>query len=334
MHAQILLYLLLALISAAAAGGDKPEILVTPSGLKFVRTPSTRFNIVRGFPSIPRFTEVSGLRMAYIDAGYATKGTILLLHGEPTWSYLYRSLIPVFSQAGYRVIVPDLIGFGRSDKPISNDSYTVDSHVDWMKSFLQNLGLSNIHAFLHDWGGPIGLTIAAEDPSLFNRLILANTLLPNGTNIPGFKQFQDFIQTVTPLIPSTLIAGGANMANLSANELAAYDAPFPSEIYLAGVRKFPLLIAIAPDGPGLPRFLAAREKLKSWARPVLMQWGLSDPGLGQFYRDFRALIPGTNGQPHELYTEAGHFLQEDVGGFVAEAVVRWLDSDSTASCRS
>ncbi|KAI0562313.1 haloalkane dehalogenase [Gracilaria domingensis] len=307
---------------------DQDEIRTASNGVRFVRTPESRFDVVTDFPTTTRYVMVSGLRMAYTDAGYATHGTILLLHGEPDWAYLYRSMIPTLARGGYRVIAPDYIGFGRSDKPVNRSVYTYDSHVSWMKQFLQVIDVDGMHAFLQDWGGLIGLTLAAEHPSLFDRLVLANTVLPDGTGIPNFEVWRVQSQIIDPF-DSGLIIQDFTTRNLTDAEIAAYNAPFPSELYLAGARQFPLIVPLTPTDVGIPRFLQVRETLKSWTRPVLLQWGTADPILNKrFFDDFRQLIPGTDGQPHALYPEVNHFIQDEAGAYVADAMVRWLAETS------
>lgn len=207
-------------------------ILTTSTGVEFVRTPSSRFSSLPDFPHPPRYVLVSGLRMSYIDAGYALRGTILLLHGEPDWSFLYHRMIPVFTKAGFRVVAPDFIGFGRSDKPIDRASYTVDNHVDWIKQFVVKIGLENSHIFVQDWGGLIGLTVVAEMPHLFDRLVIANTALPADGEVwenPLFQEFVQFTQNVDPFVASDVLNGAIILGNLSESEKAAYDAPFPNE---------------------------------------------------------------------------------------------------------
>ncbi|PXF41079.1 Haloalkane dehalogenase [Gracilariopsis chorda] len=311
------------------------EIRTTPEGIRFVRTPSSRFSNITDFDMTTRYAIVSGLRMAYTDTGYAKHGTILLLHGEPDWAYLYRFMIPVFVRSGYRVIAPDLIGFGRSDKPINRSAYTYDSHVKWVKMFLRKLNLKGLHSFLQDWGGMISLTIAAEEGWRFDRLVIANTILPDGSGIDNFLEWRNFSQSV-PVFSAGQIINCVTPQGLSDAEIAAYNAPFPSELYQAGVRQFPMIVPLTPRDVGVERFIRVRERMSKWKKPVLLMWGLRDTVLTErFYRDFSQLIPGTDGQPHTLYAEAGHFLQEDVGPYIADAMVRWLeDSGATPSCPS
>lgn len=318
---------LLWVIFVSTAYGAK--IRTTPEGIRFVRTPASRFRGITDFDMTTHYVMISGLRMAYTDTGYAKHGTILLLHGEPDWAYLYRSLIPVFVRGGYRVVAPDLIGFGRSDKPIDRSAYTSDSHVKWVKMFLRKLGLKGLHSFLHDWGGMISLTIAAEESWRFDRLVIANTILPDGSGIDNFLGWRNFSQSV-PVFNAGQIINCVTPRNLSDAEIEAYNAPFPNELYQAGAREFPMIVPLRDGDMGLERFLTVRERMREWKKPVLLMWGLGDTVLTErFFKDFRQLIPGTDGQPHTLYAEAGHFLQEDVGPYLAEAMLRWLEEDSS-----
>ncbi|CAN8062514.1 unnamed protein product [Agarophyton chilense] len=317
--------------SSLVVASSQHVIRTTPKGIRYVRTPSTRFQNISDFPTTARYVMVSGLRMAYTDAGYATHGTILLLHGEPDWAYLYRFMIPVLVRGGYRVIAPDFIGFGRSDKPINRALYTYDAHVSWMNAFLRIINVRRMHAFLQDWGALIGLTIAAEDPGQFDRIVLGNTVLPDGSGIPNFEAWRNLSQTIHPF-DSGLIIQSVNSRNMSQSEIDAYNAPFPSELYLAGARQFPLIVPLRPSDVGVQRFLRVREQLKSWTRPMLLQWGLADTILSQrFYEDFRQLIPGTIGQPHTLYPGVNHFVQDEVGGYLADAMLRWLAETSESN---
>lgn len=309
----------------SAPEGPPPEILTASSGIRFVRTPESAFaETIEAFPAPPQYITLSnGLRMAYTDSGFPSKGTFLLVHGEPDWGYLYRRMVPILSAGGYRVVVPDLVGFGRSDKPINASFYTYPAHTDAVAELIEQLQLTGLIAFLQDWGGPIGLTIGAENPEIFSKFVLANTFLPNGTDIAGVSQFRDFIDA-TPVFDSGAIIQSLTTTNLSSEILAAYNTAFPSEIFKAGARSFPFIAALSPDAPDLERSLQAREALRDWTKPVLLQWGLADPVLGEHHRDFRALIPGTDGQPHQFFPEGSHFIQEDAGVFLADGMLRWL----------
>ena len=237
------------------------QILTTPAGVAYVRTPEERFATIDDYPYEPRQVTVDGLRMAYVAAGPDAPGdstaTFLLLHGEPTWGYLYRKMIPVLVAAGHRVLVPDLIGFGRSDKPVERAAYTFAGHVEWMRSFLEATATERadgpLHLFGQDWGGLIGLRLAAEHPDLFDRLILANTALPVGESPgAGFDFWRQFSQDV-PYLDCGRLVDNATATELSEAAVEAYRAPFPDESYMAGARHFPLLVPATPDDPAVPR---------------------------------------------------------------------------------
>ena len=303
----------------------------TDAGIEYVRTPDERFVDLPDFPWEPKYVSVDGLRMAYLDEGPTdgARETILLLHGEPTWSYLYRRMIPTLVAAGHRIIAPDLIGFGRSDKPVDRAAYSYNGHVVWMHTFLDQLveseGIDTFAAFLQDWGGLIGLRVAAERPERFSHLVVANTALPHGETLgPGFDFWLELSQRVDPFDVGTLVDQAVATRELTEAEKDAYRAPFPDESYLAGAREFPCLVAITPEHGGVAENLAAREALGRWGKPVLSLWGMSDFVLGPLRDDLLDLIPGTTGQPHRTFDDASHFIQDDVGAPLAEAVVDWL----------
>ena len=303
----------------------------TEAGIAFLRTPDERFADLSDFPWEPKYVAVDGLRMAYLDVGPTggDRETILLLHGEPTWSYLYRRMIPTLVEAGHRVIVPDLIGFGRSDKPTDRGAYSYNGHVAWMQTFLDQVveaeGIDSFAAFLQDWGGLIGLRAAAERPERFSHLVVANTALPHGESLgPGFDFWLELSQTVEPFDAGGLVDQTIGTRELTDAEKDAYRAPFPDESYMAGAREFPCIVAITPEHGGVAENRAAREVLAAWDKPVLSLWGMSDFVLGPLRDDLLELIPGTAGQPHQTFDDAGHFIQDDVGAPLAEAVADWL----------
>ena len=303
----------------------------TEAGIAFLRTPDERFADLSDFPWEPKYVAVDGLRMAYLDVGPTggDRETILLLHGEPTWSYLYRRMIPTLVEAGHRVIVPDLIGFGRSDKPTDRGAYSYNGHVAWMQTFLDQVveaeGIDSFAAFLQDWGGLIGLRAAAERPERFSHLVVANTALPHGESLgPGFDFWLELSQTVDPFDAGGLVDQTISTRELTDAEKGAYRAPFPDESYMAGAREFPCIVAITPEHGGVAENRAAREVLAAWDKPVLSLWGMSDFVLGPLRDDLLELIPGTAGQPHQTFDDAGHFIQDDVGAPLAEAVADWL----------
>lgn len=308
------------------------DVQTTADGVAYVRTPEERFAGLDDYPYEPRYADVDGLRMAYVmaepDGAGDDVATVLLLHGEPTWGYLYRKMIPPLVGGGCRVLVPDLIGFGRSDKPVERSAYTYAGHVEWMRQFLAatafERGTGPLHLFGQDWGGLIGLRVVAENTHLVDRLILANTGLPEGRSPgAGFEFWLQFSQEVEYLDCGRLVD------NATANELSeaaqeAYRAPFPEELYMAGARHFPMLVPVSPDDPAVPANRAAWQVLEQWTKPVLTLWAPDDPVLGGGQAALSERIPGAAGQPHGQFRPASHFIQEDQGPALAEAIIAWL----------
>lgn len=308
------------------------EVMTTAGGVEFLRTPEERFAAIDDYPYEARYTDVDGLRMGYVvvepDDPDDSTASVLLLHGEPTWGYLYRKMIPPLVAAGYRTVVPDLIGFGRSDKPVERSAYTYAGHVEWMREFLAataaERGAGPLHLFGQDWGGLIGLRLAAENPDLFDRLVLANTFLPEGQGGgPGFDFWRQFSQDVEFLDCGRLV-DNATATEMSQAAQDAYRAPFPDEQYMAGARHFPLLVPVYPDDPAAPANQAAWGVLEQWTKPVLTLWAPDDPVLGGVQATLVDRIPGAAGQPHAQLRPASHFIQEDQGPALAEAMVAWL----------
>jgi haloalkane dehalogenase len=290
--------------------------------VEILRTPDERFVGLPGWPFAPRYVETAGLRIHYVDEG---KGpTVLLLHGEPSWSYLYRKMIPPLNAAGLRAVAPDLPGFGRSDKPARRSDYTFQRHVDWMRGFVEALDLREITLFCQDWGGLIGLRLAAEDPDRFARICAANTFLPTGDQrVPfAFRPWRAFSQ-LTPVFPAGRIVQLATAKPLAADVRRAYDAPFPEERYKAGARQFPALVPTRPDDPASAPNRAAWVKLKEWRKPFLTLFGARDPITRGAERRLQKLIPGAQGQPHAVLPDAGHFIQEDSGEELARRLIDW-----------
>jgi haloalkane dehalogenase len=282
-----------------------------------LRTPEECFAEVPDFPYEPRYVDVDGLRMAYADEGEGP--LVLCLHGEPTWSFLYRHMIPPLTASGLRVVAPDLIGFGRSDKPTDPAAYTYAAHVGWLGGFLDALALTGINLFCQDWGGLLGLRVAAERPEAFDRLVLANTTLPTGTSpSEGFDFWREFSQAVDPFDAGALVQQ-ASHRELSAAEVAAYNAPFPDPSYQVAARRFPMLVPVTPDDPAVPANEAAWRVLEGWQKPALTLWAPNDPVLGNQQATFVERIPGAAGLPHRAFDAASHFLQEDVGAELAAA---------------
>jgi haloalkane dehalogenase len=293
--------------------------------MNVLRTPEERFADLPGFPWRPSYAETSdGLRMGYIDEGEGQ--TVLLLHGEPSWSFLYRKLIPVLTGAGLRAVAPDLIGFGRSDKPAEQGDYTYARHVEWLRSLLfDHLDLTDIVLVCQDWGGLLGLRLVAEHPDRFAAVVAANTGLPDGTRrLPeAWWRFHDFVQR-TPDLPIGFLVRAACADGLTDEEAAAYDAPFPDASYKSGARAFPGLIPQTEDNPATPDNQRAWQVLETWDKPFLCAFSDQDPITGGGDRVLRERIPGAQGQPHTTITGGGHFLQEDRGAELARVVVDWL----------
>ncbi len=290
-----------------------------------LRTPDDRFVDLPGYEYAPHYAEVAGLRMHYVDEGPVGADPVLLLHGEPTWCYLYRKLIPILVAAGHRAVAPDLIGFGRSDKPARREDYTYGRHVDWVRGFLEALDLRRITLVGQDWGGLIGLRLAAEHEDRFARIVAANTFLPTGDRPPGeaFLRWQRYSQE-TPRFQAGRIVKGGCVTELTTAVIAAYDAPFPDDRYLAGARQFPLLVPTSPDDPAAEPNRRAWDVLRRWEKPFLCAFSDGDPITRGGDRIFGALVPGAKGQPHTTIAGAGHFLQEDKGEVLGQIVVDFI----------
>jgi len=294
--------------------------------MTILRTPDERFANLPDYPFHPHYVELDGLRMHYVDEGPRdAPETVLMLHGEPTWSFLYRKMIPPVVAAGYRVIAPDLIGFGKSDKLTDPAAYTYQQHIDWLTGFLQQLDLRNLTLVCQDWGGLLGLRLAAEQPDRFVRITASNTGLPTGDQPPSeaFTAWQTFARQ-TPTLPIGLIVNGGCVNKLSPEVIAAYDAPFPDETYKAAARMFPTLVPTRPDDPASAANRAAWQQLMQWQKPFLTAFGDSDPITAGGDRVLQKLIPGTQGQPHVTLAGAGHFVQEDQGPAWAECLIRFI----------
>ncbi len=295
---------------------------------KIVRTPEERFNNLPDFPYGQHYVEISGMRIHYIDEGKREEQqeTILCLHGEPTWSFLYRKMIPIFTKAGYRVIAPDYIGFGRSDKYTEVSDYDFHTHYDMIVEFIKLLDLSNMTVICQDWGY-VGLIVAAIHPKRFSRLVILNTFLPDGIYQPSsaWFQFKQFAETAE-LSASFLVTSATVTGNkLPKDVLSAYDAPFPDKTYKAGMQSFPLIVPLKTDTSGAKEGGEARKLLKDWKKPAIVMFSDTDPimvGLDKYFRD---LIPGTNGQPEITIKDAAHFLQEDKGEEIADHIVEFIN---------
>jgi haloalkane dehalogenase len=290
-----------------------------------LRTPDERFADLPDFPFAPHYVEVDGLRMHYLDEGPADGPVVLLLHGEPSWSYLYRRMIPVLVDAGLRAVAIDLVGFGRSDKPTRREDYTYQAHVDWTWAAIEAIGLTGITLVCQDWGGLIGLRLVGEHPDRFARVVAANTTLPTGDQRPGeaFLAWQRFSQETPDFAVGHIVNGGC-VSTLAPEVIAAYDAPFPDDSYKAGARQFPTLVPTSPDDPAAPANRAAWEVLRTFDRPFLCAFSDSDPITTGADAPLRKFIPGAQGRPEVTIAGGGHFLQEDKGPELAAVVVDFI----------
>lgn len=293
---------------------------------RVMRTPEERFENLDGYNFDARYLQIGDTRMHYVDEGRG-EDTILCLHGEPTWCYLYRKMIPPLSSR-YRVVAPDMIGFGRSDKYAETEAYSFHMHYDKLLSFIVGLDLRQITLICQDWGGSLGLTIAANHADRFARLVILNTFLPTGEEeiSPAFMQWRAFSQKIGKRMQvGRLISQTINSYELGPEAIAAYDAPFPDNNYKAGAAVFPSLVPISPDMPGAAEMKAARETLSRWTKPAQVMFSDGDPILGGAAGFFRRLIPGAADQPQIVIRGAGHFLQEEKGEVIAAEVLEFMN---------
>lgn len=332
--------------------------------MNYNRTPDERFDNLPDFPFAPHYQQVPDgeggeLRMHYLDEGPADGELVLLMHGQPSWCYLYRKMIPILVDGGCRVIAPDLVGFGKSDKPTERRDYTYANHVAWVKALLEAIGLQDITLFCQDWGGLIGLRVAAENADRFARIVVANTGLPDSQGVAeedlaeaskpmhayyetvpvhanvvematgmgtdesgmGFMHWQKFCAESGGFRPEEVLA---LMLSLSDEEKAAYAAPFPDESYIAGARQFPTLVPITPDNPATLANRAAWAVFEQWEKPLLTTFSDSDPVTAGAQVRFQKSVPGAQGQPHITIEGAGHFLQEQAPEALAEATMKLI----------
>ena len=301
--------------------------------METLRTPDERFTGLPGWSFAPHYAELDDLdggtlRVHYVDEGPADAAPVLLMHGEPSWSYLYRHMIPPLVAAGHRVIAPDLVGFGRSDKPTETTDYSYARHVDWMRQLLfDQLDLRDITYFGQDWGGLIGLRLMALDPDRYARVAVGNTGLPTGHGpaSEAFMAWQKFSQE-SPVFPIGQLINRATTTELSEAVIAAYDAPFPDDTFKAGARIFPSFVPTSPDDPASADNVAAWEVLSAFDRPFLVCFSDSDPVTKGGDAPFLAKVPGTQGRPHVTIEGGGHFLQEDRGPELARVLIDFIAS--------
>lgn len=315
--------------------------------MEFLRTPDERFGDLPGYDFDPHYCEVAGpadtrLRMHYVDEGASDAPPVLMVHGEPTWSYLYRKLIASVSGSGLRAVAPDHIGFGRSDKLVEKTAYSFEGHIDWLHSLVRHLDLKDITLVVQDWGGPIGLGVLAREPERFSRIVVANTILHtaeaelegrltwsnHGVGEADVRISEGLLNWIafsqrSPKLDASMPVRASTLKPLSDAELSAYDAPFPDERYKAGMRQFPILIPITRNGPGAAINRATWRALSRFDGPLLTAFSDGDPGTGGWDAIFRERVPGARGQRHRTLTGAGHFLQEDAGEELAEIVIEF-----------
>jgi haloalkane dehalogenase len=299
--------------------------------VKILRTPDDRFEGLPDWPFEPRYAEIgNGLRVHYVDEGPPNAAPVLLMHGEPSWAYLYRKMVPVLVAAGHRCVVPDLVGFGRSDKPAEVEDYTYARHVGWMRELLfDHLDLRAITFFGQDWGGLVGLRLLAADPDRYARVCVGNTGLPTGEGrmSEAFLAWQRYSKEAPTLEIGKLVAGGCT-TELPPEVVAAYDAPFPDDSFKAGARIFPSLVPTSVEDPAHADNVAAWEVLRRFDRPFLCAFGDSDPVTRGGERVFLREVPGAQGQPHTTIEGGGHFLQEDRGPELARVIADFIATTS------
>jgi haloalkane dehalogenase len=293
--------------------------------MELLRTPDDRFAGLPGYPFAPHYVEVDGVRIHHVDEGPPAAAPILLMHGEPSWSYLYRKMIPILAEAGHRVVAPDLVGFGRSDKPARREDYTYQRHVDWMDAWLAATDLRGVTLVCQDWGGLVGLRLVAARPERFARVVVANTFLPTGDQprSEAFQNWREYSQTTPDFNVGGILQLGCHTV-LPPEVMAAYDAPFPDERFKAGARQFPALVPVTPDDPAAGPNRRAWEALARFTKPFLTAFSDGDPITAGLDAPFRERVPGAAGQPHTTIAGAGHFLQEDRGVALARVVADFV----------
>jgi haloalkane dehalogenase len=304
--------------------------------MKTLRTPDECFEGLPDFPYGPHYLQVSDgegglLRIHYVDEGPRDAGPVLMMHGEPSWSFLYRKMIPVFLEGGRRAVAPDLVGFGRSDKPADRNDYTYNRHVEWMQAWLEQRDLKDITLVCQDWGGLIGLRLVASQPERFARVVVANTGLPTGDSriSEAFLRWRKYSVEIPEFNVGAIVNMGT-LADLPEEVLRGYNAPFPDESYKEGARIFPSLVPTTPDDPAAPDNRRAWEVLSGFKKPLLTAFSDGDPITRDGDQVFQKRVPGAQGQPHAVIQGGGHFLQEDRGEELARVVVDFMNETPLA----
>ena len=296
--------------------------------MKLLRTPNDRFEALPDFPFEPNYVEVDGIRIHYVDEGTKEAEVVLLMHGEPSWSFLYRHMIAILVKAGYRTVAPDLVGFGRSDKPTEKIDHSYHKHVEWMSKWINLLDLKNITLFCQDWGSLIGLRVAIENQERFNRIVLSNGGLPTGEQriSEAFLNWRKFSRE-SPVFKIKNIIQSSTTTKLPKEVLRGYEAPFPDDSYKAGARIMPSLVPISPDDPEHEANKKASELFKQWKKPFLTAFSDSDPVTRGGERFWQKYVPGAQGQNHTTIKNAGHFVQEDKGPELAKLIVEFIKNN-------
>ena len=296
--------------------------------MKLLKTPEERFENLPDFPYEPHYLEVEGIKIHYLDEGPRSSECVLLMHGEPSWSFLYRHMIPILIKAGYRTLAPDLVGFGRSDKPAEQNDHTYRKHVEWMTKWVKLLDLQNITLFCQDWGSLIGLRVAIENQERFKRIILSNGGLPTGEErmSKAFSNWREFSRTATKFYVGRIVQG-ATTTKLPRAVINGYNAPFPDDSFKAGARIMPSLVPISKDDPEHEANKKAITQFKKWEKPFLTAFSDEDPITRGGDRFWQENIPGAQNQKHTTIKNAGHFLQEDKGSELAEVIIEFIKNN-------
>lgn len=304
--------------------------------MEVLRTPDEAFEGLPDWPYEPHWTEVADadsglvLRMAHYEAGPPDAAPVLLLHGNPSWSYLHRHMLRGLAELGHRAVAVDLMGMGRSDKPDDPAFYTLDRHADWLHQWLVATDLRHVTLYCQDWGGLLGLQLLPLEPDRFDRVVASNTGVPSGEGVnPFMERWLAFSQSLDELPIAALVAGGVTRT-MADDELAAYVAPFPDGTYQAAVKQFPLLIPVQPDNPGVPRCRQLWDYLATWTKPFLTVFGDQDPVAYKpgSHAKLQRVVPGAAGQPHRVLEGPNHFIQEDAPDELVAIIDEWVEATS------